>query len=286
VPESRQKVNPLLKWCGSKRRIYQNVRDLLPNTVKGKYIEPFFGGGAVFFEYLDDDLRRNTPAVIADANPALINFYQVCAESSDALWHDAQVLFDDHADPLHYYRVRDRFNDLMTTQTSNPGRYLTWAACFAYLNRAGFNGLWRVHQTRGTFNVPRGSYKNPQLPPLEDYHQAGSMLSGQEVVCGDYKEALYWAAEGDVVYADPPYVDTFTGYAKGGFGDGDQRELSDELKAAAARGAHVVLSINDCPLARELYAGSVFTELKVRHAVGAKEDRRRDVAELLIVVRP
>jgi DNA adenine methylase len=284
VPESRQKVNPLLKWCGSKRRIYQNVRDLLPNTVKGKYIEPFVGGGAVFFEYLDDDLRRSDKAILADANPALINFYQVCAEASDALWHDAQVLFDDHADPLHYYRVRDKFNILLHSIRTRS-LDLEMAARFAYLNRAGFNGLWRVHQTRGTFNVPRGSYKNPQLPPLEDYHRAGSMLSGVEMH-DNYRLALGQAAEGDVVYADPPYVDTFTGYAKGGFGDGDQRELSDELKAAAARGAHVVLSINDCPLARELYAGSVFTELKVRHAVGAKEDRRRDVAELLIVVRP
>jgi DNA adenine methylase len=278
-------MKPICKAVGGKSRIYPQIRDLLPNVVKGKYIEPFAGGAAVFFEYLDDDLRRNTPAILADANPALINFYQVLAEAPDVLWHDARGLFDDHADPTHYYRVRDRFNDLMTSQLSNPGHYLTWAASFAYLNRTCFNGLWRVHQTRGTFNVPRGSYKNPQLPPLEDYHRAGSMLGGVELH-DHYRPALDQAAEGDVVYADPPYIGTFTGYAAGGFTDGDQHELSDELKAAAGRNAHVVLSINDCPLARELYAGSVFTELKVRHAVGAEEERRRDVAELLIVVRP
>jgi DNA adenine methylase len=273
-------MHPILKWCGGKSRIYPQIRDLLPNAIKGKYIEPFFGGGAVFFEYLDDDMRRSEQSYIADANTALTTFYVVVGEDPRALYAQAEELFADHEDPLHYYRVRDRFNDVLVNHTEHScwGSSVELAACFAYLNRACFNGLWRVHQTRGTFNVPRGSYKNPQLPPLEDYHQAGSMLSGQEVVCGDYKEALYWAAEGDVVYADPPYVDTFTGYAKGGFGEGDQRELSDELKAAARRGAHVVLSINDCPLARELYAGSVFTELK--------EDRRRDVSELLIVVRP
>jgi DNA adenine methylase len=277
-------LNPLLKWCGGKSRIYQNIRNLLPNAIKGKYIEPFFGGGAVFFEYLDDDMRRSAPAILLDANPALINFYQVLAAGPELLWHDAQALFDDHEDPLHYYRVRDYFNILLHSIRTRA-LDLEMAVHFAYLNRACFNGLWRVHQARGTFNVPRGSYKNPQTPLLDEYLKAGSMLAGNEVVHGDYKDALHWAVEGDVVYADPPYVDTFTGYAKGGFGEGDQRELSDELKAAAERGAHVVLSINDCPLARELYAGSVFTELKVRHAVGAKEDRRRDVAELLIVVR-
>jgi DNA adenine methylase len=278
-------LKPLLKWAGGKSRIYQNIRNLLPNTIKGKYIEPFFGGGAVFFDYLDDPLRKDVPRVIADANPALMNFYRLLADGFADQVHDvAQRLLDDHADPLAYYRVRESFNKSLASGLSDVFT-IDYAGEFAYLNKTCFNGLWRVHQTKGTFNVPRGSYRSIQLPSYDEYQKAASMLAGT-LMLFDYRDSLVPATEGDVVYADPPYVDTFTGYAKGGFGEGDQRELSDELKAAARRGAHVVLSINDCPLARELYAGSVFTELKVRHAVGAKEDRRRDVAELLIVVRP
>jgi DNA adenine methylase len=159
-------MKPICKAVGGKSRIYPQIRDLLPNTIKGKYIEPFVGGGAVFFEYLDDDLRRNTPSIIADANGALIHFYAAVANDPGDVWNKAGQAANDHEDPTHYYRVRDVFNEILIK--TRDGLPLTnederiYAGSFAYLNRACFNGLWRVHQTKGTFNVPRGSYRSIQ----------------------------------------------------------------------------------------------------------------------------
>ena len=262
---------PFLKWAGGKGQLVPTLLELVPPKFK-VYHEPFVGGGALFFALERQcHLKR---ARLSDINPELID--TSCALRDQV--EEVIACLELHPyDQDYYYAIRSlRPGDLPLAER---------AARMIYLNRSGFNGLYRVN-TRGGFNVPFGRHKNPRLCDHKNLRAASAALQGVEIRAEPF-EAARRAGLGDLVYFDPPYVpvsDTakFVGYAQDGFSLADQERLAEVFVALADRGVHVLLSNSDTPAVRRLYRGFRAVELQARRSVNSRSDRRGPVAELVV----
>ena len=263
-------ARPFLKWVGGKTRLLEQIRAVAPRQY-GRYFEPFVGGGAVFFDLAPDR------AVLNDANLDLIATYSVVADNVEHLI-DLLVKYQVGHSETQYYGTRTLFNEDTVEHVMSP---VQRAAAFIYLNKTCFNGLWRVNKD-GDFNVPMGKYKNPKICDVENLRAVSQALRRVTFRAGDFNEAVMDAGRGDFVYFDPPYHDTFTSYTAGSFDENAQAALALCAHNLAARGVHVVLSNNDTPLIRKLYAGFHITEVQCTRAVNSDGAGRGAVTELLI----
>ncbi|MBW2461106.1 MAG: DNA adenine methylase [Deltaproteobacteria bacterium] len=264
---------PIVKWVGGKGRILRQLEPLLPSGVEMmRHVEPFFGGGALFFR------RQPLRALVSDINPELINVYEWVRDAPAALVPHLQALAEGH-NQESYYEVRTRYNQ--------PGmKSAERAATFIYLNKTCFNGLHRVNR-RGEFNVPAGRYKNPKILDPEGLLAASAALSQAEIRQQGFEGLLESARPGDFVYFDPPYApvsDTanFTGYAKNGFGTDMQVKLRDVFRVLDRRGCRLMLSNSDVPLIRELYRGFTIDTVAAPRAINCNAKRRGKVSEVVV----
>lgn len=231
---------PLLKWAGGKTQLLPALLSRMPRTYK-KYVEPFFGGGALFFAV------RPSGAVIADSNPELINLYRAVATDVESVI-DALTRFENTESEFYETRALD-------WRTLTPAQA---AARTIFLNRTCFNGLYRVNR-KGQFNVPFGRYKNPRLVDRESLLAASRLLRDNRIVEGDYLAVLReHAEEGDFVFLDPPYLPVsefadFKRYTKEQFYEDDHRDLANEVRRLSSLGCHVLLTNSNHPLVHELY---------------------------------
>jgi DNA adenine methylase len=259
-------ASPIVKWVGGKTKLLPELQKRIPSTF-GRYYEPFAGGAALFFKLAPE------AAVLGDANADLIACYQALADDADAVIESLTDLASVHC-AAHYYAVRDAWN---TRKGSAIGR----AAAFLYLNRAGYNGLYRVNRD-GALNVPFGKAAEVSFN-LENLRAASRVLARAELRAGDYRDAVRDARAGDLVYLDPPYDATFNAYtSEGTF---DQATLSETVRDLAARGCHVVLSSSDTPRIRELYAEMDISVVRSPRSVNSDGAGRGDVDELIITNR-
>jgi DNA adenine methylase len=273
--EETAPLPPLLKWVGSKRKLAALIGRQTRTAMgrKGRYLEPFIGGGSVFF------WLRPENSIISDVVPELVGTYRAIMNTPAEVSHALQMLSKEAPTKEAYLDVRRAFNT-----TRKPGQAVAdpmQAARFLFINRRGFNGLWRTNKS-GACNVPWGGERTDMLPSAEDIRAISLALQKTDIRHADFSEIVGCAGKHDVIYADPPYAGTFTGYA-GGFSDDDQRRLAKGLKDAVKRGAIVYVSNSDHPLVRECY-GSFLRTMTVEqyHAVGATGARRRKVRELLL----
>lgn len=264
---------PFLKWAGGKGKLLTQLSPLLPAGFESmRYTEPFLGGGAMFFAF-----APWREAWLSDVNPDLIGTYKAVRDDVEAViaWLDEPLT----QSMSGYYDVREAFNG---RDEQSPFQRAAW---FIYLNKTCFNGLWRVNRA-GAFNTPRGDYEAPAY----DYaalRAASKALQGAMLNIGPFSEMLYDCGEGDFVYLDPPYVPAsktakFTGYAKGGFAEYDQRALAKAFLAAHARGARMMLSNSDTPLVRDLYTGMNVTQVSAARSINSKAGKRGPVAEVVV----
>jgi DNA adenine methylase len=180
---------PILKWAGGKRSLVQAILSKFPHSYRDRiFHEPFLGGGAIFFKV---EPRKGT---VNNVNPRLINFYKVVRDSPGELVGEVEKL---HYDRNTYYALREKFNLGGLTPIED-------ASIFLYLNKTGYNGLYRVN-SRGEFNVPFGRYRNPTIAPRGAISAASKVLRRVEVRNEDFSYLLDKAREGDLVYLDPPY---------------------------------------------------------------------------------
>ncbi|UXJ68186.1 DNA adenine methylase [Lysinibacillus fusiformis] len=234
------KAKPVLKWAGGKTQMLDILKENMP-TKFNKYIEPFIGGGALFFELAP------TNAIIADSNPELINLYKIIAENVDELIEELKEMKNEEG---YFYLIR-AINPETLTDVSRAARTL-------YLNRTCFNGLYRVNK-QGKFNVPFGKYKNPKICDEENLRSVSKVLKNTTIIHSDYKDVLREYAEpGDFIFLDPPYIpisqnSDFKRYTKEQFYEEDQRELAEEVKRLKDIGCHVLLTNSNHPLVHELY---------------------------------
>ncbi len=274
----RQKPKPFVKWAGGKRQLLKQFRDLelyppeLFNPTTNIYYEPFVGGGAVFFDLLPEN------AELADLNKELVITYNVIKNDVEELVFSLKK----HVyDKEYYLKVRaQNIEDLSAIEV---------ASRFIFLNRTGFNGLYRVNK-KGQFNVPFGRYNNPVICDEENLRRVSIELQHVTIRHQDYKAVLETAKQGDFIYLDPPYyplnrTSSFTAYTSEGFLEKEQRELRDTFVELHKRGCFVMLSNSDTPFINDLYAGIegvAVHKITAGRAINSKGSGRGKITEIVM----
>ena len=278
-------MKPILKWAGGKARLAKQISLAFEGPCAGTYYEPFVGGAAVFLYLKSEGLIGKS--VLSDANPKLVEVHKAVRDKvGDVLQGIDDLPKDDWRE--RYYDVRDAFNE-------GPWKGPRHAARFLWLNRAGFNGLYRENRS-GRFNVPVGRYAKLSFPSEERFLGVSKLLQDAEIICGDFDDIVERAREGDHVYCDPPYVPLsetacFVGYCSKPFGIKEQKALASRAQKAALRGARVVLSNHDLPVVRnELYPTSRgfhhVAKPRVARAISRKAAARKAVSEVIAMIGP
>ena len=267
-----QPPKPFLKWAGGKTQILTELISKAPKSY-ANYIEPFIGGGAMFFAL------QPTSGVISDSNPELINLYQCIAENVDELITELKDLSNTEEE---FYRIRSQ--DFAALDKVRA------AARTLYLNRTCFNGLFRVNKA-GQFNVPYGRYKNPNICNADNLRAVSSALQGVKIVHADYKTVLKkYAKAGDFVFLDPPYLpisqySDFKRYTKDQFYEEDHIELANEVARLQKLGCHVILTNSNHPLVHELYEPYEIEVVSTRRNISSKANKRSG-EDAIVNVKP
>jgi DNA adenine methylase len=274
-------ARPVLKWAGGKTQLLREYDRLFPRIPDlATYHEPFVGSGAVFF-HLRSTGAVPGRAILSDLNDHLMTTHAAVRDQPTLLAGRVAALAARHSDES-YYAERERFN----AGELGP---LDRAALVVYLNKAGFNGLFRVNRS-GAFNVPVGrSAKGSGLavPSLDAFLAASRALQSTDLLTSPFAAVLDRARPGDFIYFDPPYVPvsqtaSFTAYACEGFGRAEQELLRDIFVQLDRRGCRVMLSNSGNLEVLALYRGFDVTTLSARRSINSKIDARGPVTEVVI----
>jgi DNA adenine methylase len=266
------KHRPFVKWAGGKRQLLSALRTHVPKAY-GRYYEPFVGGGALFFAL------RPKRATLTDVNTRLIAAYRGVRNHVDETIQLLRWYEREHS-AAFYYRMRELGVDALSDAEA--------AAWFIYLNKSGFNGLYRVN-SKNRFNVPLGRYEKPAICDEETLRDCSEALASvDEPRVASFHDAVKDATRGDFVYFDPPYVplsatSSFTSYTADGFGDEEQAELRDVAASLKKRGVRVLLSNSCAERVKNLYSrGFELIEVEATRSVNSKSAGRGAIKELLI----
>lgn len=288
-------AKPFLKWAGGKSQLLHEIRKYYPfNEQINKYCEPFVGAGAVLFDILNNfDLDE---VYISDINKEAINLYKVIRDDVENLIELLDEFQKEYQDlnleqrKIIYYRNREEFNLLKLSDNSYNLRKV---ALFMFLNKTGFNGLYRENMS-GEFNVPIGSYKNPKILDRENLINVNKKLQNVEIIHGDYKKSEDFIDSRTFVYFDPPYrpikpTSNFTAYNKGDFNDDNQRELAEFFKKMDQKSAHLLLSNSDPKnyspddnFFDDLYGAFNINRVAARRFINSDKNNRGFIYEILV----
>lgn len=265
-------AKPILKWAGGKTQMLGELMPRVPKTY-GRYIEPFFGGGALFFSLKPEN------AIIADSNPELINMYLQVAHHVDDVIECLQK-YENTSEM--FYEVRSL--DWQTLPKAEA------AARTIYLNKTCFNGLYRVNRS-GQFNTPFGKYKNPKICDVDALRLASEALRKAEILCGDYILVLeHYAQPGDFVFLDPPYLpisenSDFKRYTKEQFYEDDHVELAKMIGTLHERGCYVILTNSNHPLVHQLYEQYKIEVIQTKRHISCHGDTRKG-EDVIVTIPP
>lgn len=265
-------TKPILKWAGGKTQMLGELLPKIP-TSYGRYIEPFFGGGAMFFSLQPEN------AVISDSNPELINMYQEVADHVE--------------DVIRCLKRYENTSEMFYAVRSQEWTTLPKAEAAArtiFLNKTCFNGLYRVNK-QGQFNVPYGKYKNPKICDKDGLRAASAILKKADILCGDYLLILeHYAQSGDFVFLDPPYLPIseyadFKRYTKEQFYEEDHVELAKMIMTLHERGCHVILTNSNHPLVHELYAPFNIDVIQTKRHISCNGSTRKG-EDVIVTIPP
>lgn len=295
-------TRPILKWAGGKRQLLPALRPYYPEHFD-RYIEPFVGSGAVFLDLHLSKRLDGRQAVLSDINADIIGCYRMVREAVEDVIAALAAMAEGHktVGRAHFYEIRDeRFNPERRRIHAEPNPELRYtpelAAMVIYLNRTGYNGLFRVNR-RGIYNVPAGSHGSIRICNPENLRRVSAAFSRPGLSLGvtTFQQALADVGPGDFVYLDPPYVPVsrtsyFTAYSKGKFTAAEQASLQQTVIAMAGRGARVLLSNSFAPDISRLYeendearnAGLTTRTVAARRSINSRSTARGAVLEYLI----
>lgn len=265
-------AKPILKWAGGKTQMLSDLLPKVPSSY-GRYIEPFLGGGALFFAVQPEN------AVIADSNPELINMYRQVADQVDSV---IEYLEQYKNSKEMFYSVRSQRWEVLPKSEA--------AARTIFLNKTCFNGLYRVNK-KGEFNVPYGKYVNPRICDRDALHAASAALKKAEILCGDYFVVLeHYAKEGDFIFLDPPYLPVseysdFKRYTKEQFYEEDHIELAKIIMRLHERGCHILLTNSNHPLVHELYAPFAIDVVSTKRYISCRGNKREG-EDVIVTIPP
>ena len=271
------KGKPFVKWAGGKRQIIDKLNKYVPDDYN-TYYEPFVGGGALLFELSPKN------AVINDSNKELMNVYK-CLCDEDKFKKMCTIL--NHYEAEHseqfFYEIRDKDKNKKTFDRLSD---YTRAARTIYLNKACFNGLYRVN-SKNEFNVPFGkktkvnTYDGGNLITVSNY----LTMNNIKILSVDFEEAVKGAKKGDFVYFDPPYdsdTSTFNSYTEDGFGKEEQKRLAKVFKELSDKGCYVMLSNHNTTLINELYKDYNIHVIEAKRNINSNGNKRGKVEEVII----
>ena len=271
------KGKPFVKWAGGKRQIIDKLKFFVPDEFD-TYYEPFLGGGALLFEL------SPKKAVINDSNDELINTF-LCIKDEEKFSKLCKELNHHEANHSeeHYYEIRNLDRD--------KGKFRKMAdykraARTIYLNKACFNGLYRVN-SKNEFNVPFGkknkvnTYEGQNLGVISGYLNYNDI----KILSIDFEEAVKEAKRGDFIYFDPPYdsdTSSFNNYTENGFGKEEQKRLAKVFKELDKKGCYVMLSNHNTILVNELYKDYFIHVISAKRNINSNGKKRGKVEEVII----
>jgi len=296
-------ARPFLKWAGGKAQLLDAFTRRVPQGLhEGTlpiFVEPFMGGGAVYFHF--NSIFRFKECHIFDINEELVLAYSVVKNDVRGLIDylagisDGYLSKSDAGRKDFYYAMRDTFN--RTKGAVNFRQYgedwIERAGQFIFLNRTCFNGLYRVN-SRGGFNVPFGRYQNPTILHEDVLRADAELLRNTTIHLGDFMQSEPYISEETFVYFDPPYrplnrTSSFTQYAKEGFTDEEQRRLAAYYARCNARGARLMLSNSDPKnvdpddeFFDDLYAGYHIDRVPARRMINCDGTGRGEIYEIIV----
>ncbi len=301
-------ARPFLKWAGGKTQLLVQLRALYPPGLAAgelpAYVEPFIGGGAVFF-----DVVQRYPiarAFLYDANPELILIYRVVQSDVETLiaalarYTDDYLSRDQEGRKAYFYQVRAQLNR-QRSEIDFDAYADVWierAAMHLFLNKTCYNGLFRLN-SRGEFNTPHGRYKNPRILDADNLRAAARVLQISEIRCGDFEDCADVVDARSFVYFDPPYrpiskTAHFTAYSQFGFDDNDQRRLARFFALLHHQtGAKLMLSnsdpTNEDPdddFFDQLYRDFYRHRVSAQRNINSRASRRGPIRELVVTNYP
>lgn len=280
-------MKPLIKYVGGKSKEIPHLIKYIPKY-EGRYIEPFFGGGALFF-YLEP--KR---AIINDINSKLISFYLGVKDDFETLKNELTEIervytinrknFEElksktpdkrveDKNELLYYQIRDMFNGLTEKKFSDAFLYF-------FINKTAYLGIIR-YNAKGEFNVSYGHYANLNTSLVTKAHS--ELLANTEIYNLDYKYIFEMATENDFMFLDPPYDCVFSDYGnakhKNGFGEKNHIELANQYKKLKCK---TLMVIGRTPLTEKLYEDYIIDEYKKSYAVNNKNRFKSEASHMLI----
>ncbi len=267
-------IPTFVKWAGGKKQLLEQFKPFFPEKIE-RYFEAFVGGGAVAF-YLLKTHPEIKKIFLSDINEELVLTYDIIKNNLEELITLLKEYKKKHNKEF-YYQIRSQ-----DVKTLNK---LEIASRFIYLNKACFNGLYRVN-SKGGFNVPIGSSKNPLICPEEDLRQISKFLQKDDIKVKQFYEAVKEAKEGDFIYFDPPYYPlkkaSFTTYTKDKFLDKEQEHLAKVFRELDKKGCKVMLSNSDTQFIRDLYKGFNINIVKASRMINCDGSKRGKINELVI----
>ena len=288
-------ARPFVKWVGGKGQLLDRLQPLFPPKFN-HYIEPFAGAGAVFFRLYNLNLiganrrLRKSPAILNDLSAELMNVYQVVRDHLDELIDELSRHHAHVGDVDYYYYIRNLDRDPDFAHLPAPVR----AARTIFLNKTGYNGLYRVN-SKGLFNVPFGRHRNPTVLDRSLLQAAHRALQRVDLMCCDFAQPMRMARRSDFVYIDPPYqplsrTANFTAYTSKGFDWRAQERLAEWIVRLANRGCYVLINNADTPEVRELYRSAfeqrgvkfTVTSFDTARSINSKADSRSGGKELTV----
>ena len=305
VPTPPTIPKPFLKWAGGKSQLIEQINNFFPNELlKGsikRYVEPFIGGGALFF-YIAHKYDTIQELFIFDINVELVIAYKTIQQNVEELIQLLSIIeskyfsFDESEKRKYFYQTRNNFN--ARRKHIDLHKYnLEWVertANIIFLNKTCFNGLFRVN-SQGDFNVPVGRYKKPSICDPENLRAVARILQKTKIYHGDFISCENYVNNQTFVYFDPPYrpisnTSNFTSYSQKSFNDFEQLRLRDFFKKLDNEGALLMLSnsdpknenIND-NFFEDAYAGYRIERVKATRNINSNALKRNPINELLIM---
>ena len=300
----QKKTRPFLKWAGGKTQLLSQFEKLYPPELKqgkiNRYIEPFVGSGAVFFEIAQKYSVKSV--YLYDINVELVIAYKVIQQNPTLLIEQLAELskeykrLEDKKRKAYFYQTRDRYNfqKHQIDYTCFAEDWIARAAMLIFLNRTCFNGLFRLN-SKGEFNVPHGSYKNPRILDAENILNVAQLLQMAQIQAGDFELCANIVDENSFVYFDPPYrpiskTSSFTSYSKFDFDDKEQIRLAQFFaRLDKEYDAKLMLSNSDPTnedssdtFFADLYKDYCIQKVSANRMINSNGDKRGRIRELLV----
>lgn len=280
-------MKPMLKYSGGKAKEIPNILPYIPEF-DGRYVEPFFGGGAMYFHL------EPKKAIINDINTKLIDFYKAVKcnfnplrkelDEVELLYLKNQKEFDElrmenpnekiiNKNEDMYYRMRSMFNGISPKEYSD-------ALLYYYINKTAYSGMIR-YNSKGEFNVPFGRYATLNTKSVTLSHS--KLLESTEIYNTNYFDIFNMCNSGDFVFLDPPYDCVFSDYGnkeyKDGFNEDNHRKLSEDFKNLPCK---AMMVIGKTPLTEELYGNNIVFEYKKNYSVNIRNRFKSDAIHIIV----